>query len=111
MDIETYELKKSKLKDDAIVLFGLLLGMVPITLLQSFVLVKLWVWFIVPVFGLPILTIVPAIGLRLIVGYLTFHNIYSKDTRSGGEKLYNYLSMGTFYPLLVLLSGYIVHCL
>jgi hypothetical protein len=38
---------------------------------DGFVLMKLWAWFVVPMFHLPVLTIVAAVGLGLIVAFLT----------------------------------------
>lgn len=38
---------------------------------RGLVLTVLWGWFVVPAFGLPALGLVDAIGLSLIVGFLT----------------------------------------
>lgn len=40
------------------------------TILSGYVLSVLWGWFIVPTFGLPLLTIPVAIGVMLVVAYL-----------------------------------------
>ena len=53
------------------------------SLLRGFVLVKIWGWFIVPLFHLPVLTLLPAIGLALVVGFMTYQYQYSKDERCG----------------------------
>ena len=44
----------------------LLVALVPLILLRAFVFLKLWAWFIVPVFGLPALGYASAIGLSLV---------------------------------------------
>ena len=46
---------------------GVLILEIAIILSYGFALTKLWVWFIVPVFALPVLTIAYAIGLMLVV--------------------------------------------
>ena len=38
---------------------------------RGFVIMKLWAWFIVPIFALNALTLVHAIGFSLVVGLLT----------------------------------------
>ena len=38
---------------------------------RGFVIMKLWAWFIVPIFALNALTLVHSIGLSLVVGLLT----------------------------------------
>ena len=51
-------------------------------LLKGATLSILWGWFVVPVFGAPALTIAPAIGIALIVSYLTF-----QDSGNGNSTL------------------------
>ena len=48
----------------AIILF--VLAVVPLALIEAFVLVKLWAWFVVPAFGLPPIGYVTAIGIDLV---------------------------------------------
>lgn len=38
---------------------------------HGYVLSMLWGWFIVPVFNAPVLGVAPAIGVALLIGYLT----------------------------------------
>ncbi len=83
-----------------------LAGVVAIVFLSSvwygYVLTILWAWFIVPVFKLPILSIPVAIGIALIVRYLTH-----KGTKKEEINL-KFLSMEFFNPLAVLFIGWIV---
>ena len=39
---------------------------------NGFVLTKLWAWFVVPTFGLPVLSLPLSMGITLIVHYLTW---------------------------------------
>jgi hypothetical protein len=78
--------------------------------IRGFVLSKLWLWFMVPVFHLPVLGIVAAIGISLVIGFLTADSspTVCEDKRSTGEKFGAILGV-LFSPFLVLLVGYIVH--
>ena len=62
----------------------------------GFVLTKLWIWFIVPVFHLPALTLVPAIGLCFVVSYLTHQYQHGGDDRSESDKFVSILSYGRY---------------
>ena len=57
--------------------------MVCLSLFQGYVVSVLWGWFIVPVFGVPALSIVPAIGIALVVTYLT-HQIQDNEAGKHG---------------------------
>ena len=48
----------------------LIIGLISI-ITRGFVIMKLWTWFIVPMFSMQALTLVHAIGLSLVVGLLT----------------------------------------
>ncbi len=41
---------------------------------SGYVLTILWHWFVVPTFQLPELTIFPAIGIAMVVSYLTYQS-------------------------------------
>ena len=69
----------------------------------------LWKWFIVPVFGAPILTIPAAIGVAMVVNYLTEKiNMNNKDEREWGEKLFVGAFLAIAKPSFALLFGWIV---
>lgn len=76
-------------------------------IINGWVLTYLWHWFAVPIFGFHELTIVQAIGIGLIIGFMTHKAVISKkdsrDTDWGGT-IGNLLS-----PFFVLFFGYIVH--
>ena len=54
-----------------IAVFGIIGVVAGLSILRAWVLIKLWGWFIVPVFHLPDLNIPLAIGLCLVVGMFT----------------------------------------
>ena len=58
---------------------ALVLGVI----MGGFVLSKLWVWFMVPIFDLNPLRIVEAIGLTFLVGYMTKNPTESNKTLEG----------------------------
>ena len=74
------------------------------TILRGFVLVQLWAWFVVPQFGLAPLPFANALGLGLIVTYLT----YKIDTK--GDPNYSFIgvmSVGVLWSLMALGFGFI----
>ena len=77
-------------------------------LLGGFTLQCLWSWFVVTQFGLAPLSIPVAIGLKMLVSYVT-----AQIDLSGGEKVENpanfILAVNTGIALVSLLGGYIVH--
>lgn len=44
--------------------------MVPVTILEGWVLSILWRWFVAPALGVPVLTVAQAIGFALVVAFL-----------------------------------------
>lgn len=80
---------------------------------RGYVFSVLWGWFVVP-FGtmagvtIPLLSIPLAIGLAMVVSFLSYQYHYSKDDRSPGDKITAAVSMALFYPALVLLCGWVV---
>lgn len=74
---------------------------------RGYVLSILWAWFVVPLFGLPQLSIPLAIGISLIVGMLTNHRTGREVEKKGG--LGNAIGLSVFVPALFLLMGWLVH--
>lgn len=83
--------------------FGFIALMLIGAILNGFVLCKLWIWFIVPTFGLPTLTIPVALGISLMASYLTSRPDTNQDDKTDWGML---LAMSLIYPLLVLLFGW-----
>ena len=70
---------------------------------RGYVLSVLWAWFIVPTFGAPELSIPFAIGLALVVGFLTASNAKGKEF-----DWLNAIGQLVFGPAMALLMGWIV---
>lgn len=74
---------------------------IPAFILQVFVVMKLWLWFIVPL-GLNPIKFVPAIGFSLIISFLTKQYIpVGKD--KWGPLIHAYVD-----PVLTLFIGWII---
>jgi hypothetical protein len=89
---------------------GLILAAVAIVF-GGWVLSVLWVWFIVPIFNAPVLGLVPAIGIRLIVGYLTVDLAAARKRDEGGywEKFCKWPLVGMIFSGFILGVGWIIH--
>ncbi len=69
---------------------------------------KLWAWFIVKTFGLPALTIPAAIGLAMVVNYLTQRFDPAKNDDPYWKDLVRSVVISTLKPLFALGFGAIV---
>lgn len=77
---------------------------------SGYVLSILWGWFMVTTFALPPLTIPAAIGMSLIVGYLT-HQIKDEDVdndKDFKETMIRAIIIATIKPAFALLVGWII---
>jgi hypothetical protein len=80
------------------------------TILNGWVLSILWGWFFVPTLGLPDITIVQAIGIALVVGYLTYQDIDTMpEDKSWQEKLGEAMILSIIRSGIVLFFGWILH--
>lgn len=78
---------------------------------SGFVLCKLWAWFIIPTFGLPALSVGVAIGIALLINYLTaqpLSNSKQDNGKSASEKLWEAILVPLLRPAISLLFGWIV---
>lgn len=75
---------------------------------MGFVGMKLWAWFVVPVFGLPALTWGQTYGIALLVGLFarSSHIPTNKDERTTTEKVSHAIG-GILAPWGILLFGYL----
>ena len=89
------------------ILLLILLTIAAGTALNGFVIQVMWGWFLIPL-GLPVLGLANAMGLGLLIRYLTWQKIPSKEKTSNKELMDNILT-AVFYPLLVLGLGFVVH--
>jgi putative Mn2+ efflux pump MntP len=77
---------------------------------NGFVLSRLWEWFIVSVFDWPSLNIVQAIGVSIVVSFLTHQNIEqpkNKEQTTTDIVVKILVALGT--PWLTMLVGWIVY--
>lgn len=79
-------------------------------ILSGWVLTVLWGWFVVPTFHVQQLGVVPAIGLSLLVGYLTeTHQDVEEVKRSQAERWTRLAVLAVVRPGLVLGFAWVVH--
>lgn len=82
----------------------------PGLLVRAFVFMKLWAWFVVVQFDLAALTLETAIGIGLIVSFLTLRSTpYVKEE---AKAIFTRALAHSFVsPAVVLLIGWVVHVL
>lgn len=76
--------------------------------MNGWALSKLWAWFVVKTFDAPPLTIPAAIGMALIVNYLTIKLDAEKDKKPWSKTLLEGAIISTVKPLAALGFGAIV---
>ena len=85
--------------------YTLVVGIDAVSAVWSGIVLKaLWAWFMVPTFGLPDLSLPVAIGVGLVVSFLTHQYVHTKD-----EDLPRMLFDEFLYPLIALVMGFVVH--
>jgi hypothetical protein len=92
------------------VVIGVVFGGVA-AIINGWVLSLLWLWFIVGIFGLPALSIPQAIGISLIVGFLTPQAISSTKLPKKEDGTTDYVPAITalLRPFIMLLWGWFVY--
>lgn len=78
-------------------------------LLNAYTIICLWTWFIVPTFELKSLNMIQALGLALIIGYLTYQPNDVFKEQKGSERFISMITYTTFNSLGFLTLGYIYH--
>ena len=86
------------------------LGLLAISAMwKGYVLTVLWGWFVVPTFGLPVLALAPAIGVSLVVSFLTHQSDATKEQEgSSSERFAKSVAHALLMPALVLGIGAVV---
>jgi hypothetical protein len=91
-------------------LIGLPLYIALMAIVRGAVFVKLWEWFIQPVFvNAPTISLVEAIGISLVVSFLAYQGNESDDSDSLGEAIFKIIFDPIFYYGLVYVVATIVH--
>lgn len=91
----------------SVVTITIFVGLLVVILLEAFVLIKLWEWFVVPTFGLSLLNIPQAVGISLIAAILTHQDIPSQADDEIAKKIQ---ACAPFIRMLILLvMGYIAY--
>ena len=87
------------------------LGMIGGTILEGVVLVKLWEWFVIPIFDVRALYTAEAIGLSLVTSLLTYQFIpeNKNDGRNSLDKWTAALGVVFLKPVFYLLAGWLVY--
>ena len=79
------------------------------SIFNGYALKVLWGWFIVPIFHLPFLNIPSAIGISLVVGYLTKQaDSYVDKDKSAGVRIGESFLRAFLQPAIALFIGWIV---
>ena len=102
-------MRKTTNTTDAVGCLLLLLSLPFGALWSGFVLSILWGWFIVPTFEIRPLGVLPAIGVSMVVGYLTKQEAATKDERGTTERVAYLFGHMFIYPLFALVFGWILH--
>ncbi len=90
-----------------------IMGIIPAVIgaiVNGWAFAALWGWFIVPIFSLPSLHISEAIGVALIVSFLTASRMKHDEITEGlGEAIANAIVQLILYPLISVSIGWIVY--
>jgi hypothetical protein len=89
-------------------LLGLIIE-IGLTIFRGFVFMKLWLWFVVPTFAAAALNIPQAIGISLIVGFLTIRsmNTSPQDGKTLVERSIEPMTAWAVFYTIVLISGFV----
>lgn len=91
---------------------GLLAGLVGViivaSILNGWAISVLWLWFVAPLFGLPVLTIPQAIGLSLVIGMFTSRYRDQDDAKDKTGRIVNSLVLAVFMPVFAVVIGSVV---
>lgn len=80
------------------------------SILNGWVLSILWGWFISPVFGVPLITVGQAIGLAMVISYLTYQHVDSNTKKEDTTTQYVSIFVALILrPFITLGIAYIVH--
>lgn len=75
------------------------------TIYGGFVFSKLWIWFVVPIFALPILTLTQAIGLTMVTRLAAMSSLPKDDKDKG---LLESALVAVLFYTIILFIGWVV---
>jgi hypothetical protein len=102
-------MKKDTSKTTILLLIFLVIIIIPLsTLINGFAVMKLWNWFIPSIFELRHIGLVQAMGLALVVRYLTYVVRHEHDERDTDEKLMSSIIGAVVVPAIGLALGWII---
>ncbi len=78
------------------------------TYISGWVLSILWGWFVSPIFNLPTLSLIEAIGISLVVGYTKSKVPQHDDNRKASDKLIESITNMLVTPLFHVGIGWII---
>ncbi len=77
-------------------------------IINGWALSALWGWFVVPIFNLPSLTIIQAIGIGLILSYITNKSPSQEDNRKTSEKIIDGIARSIMAPIFSVGTGWVI---
>ena len=83
---------------------GLIALMIVAYLVNGVALKLLWSWFMVPTLGLPVISLVQAIGIGIVIGFLTQQHIPRNEDEKKELLVFEVLN-----PVLAIAVGWVVH--
>ena len=86
------------------VALGLIVLMIVAYLLNGVVLKLLWGWFMVPTLGLPVISLVQAIGIGIVISFLTQQHIPRDEDEKKKLLVFEILK-----PVFTIAVGWVVH--
>ena len=86
------------------VALGLIVLTIVASLLDGVALKLLWGWFMVPTLGLPVISLVQAIGIGIVIGLLTQQHI-----PRNADEYKELLVYAVITPVLATAFGWVVH--
>ena len=89
-------------------LISYLLYLVLGSMLRGWVFSVLWGWFIVPLGG-PHIGIAHAIGISMVVSFLTYQHQDASDGKSASDTAITVIVIGVVQAFMALAMGYVVH--
>jgi len=89
----------------------IIIVMIVTPLINGFVVMKLWNWFIIPIFSLQPLKLIEAIGFTIILAFITAKPSKNNKEEDFWDKLFESVLYTILLGLFTLILGYVVSLL